>query len=153
MIFQDMTYEQALEKSEHLIALGETTVHLRDDGPKPWVVAKRVETGGCYRLGGPTGIYVIAEVQGLTFKWSVDFELRDANGRGVSLFDRDRLREVMRQLPAAARKSFAEILACEVMPGLQKHTAEIREALNKQCDSQDCVRGLIDYANDVKHAA
>lgn len=152
MMLHDMTYEDALAKSEHLIALGETTVYLRGETPKPWMVAQGVESGGGYRLNGPSGVYIIAKVQGLTFKWNVDFEGQGANGRGVSLFDRDRLREVMRKLPTPARKEFAKFLRDQVLPSMKLRTAELREALNSQCDSEDCVTGLIAYA-DEKQAA
>lgn len=141
----NLTYEQALDKADHLIALGQTTVYLRDDNV-PWVVASDVEVSGSYRFNGPNGMYVIAEVQGLTFKWNVDFERREANGAGYSLFDRDRLREVARRLPEPARKKFAKLLREQVMPDLEKRTAELRDAMNKQIDSEDCVRGLIFFA-------
>lgn len=145
-MFFDMTYEEALEKAGHLKALGETTVYLRDGSSKPWMVAKTVEAGSGYRLNGPSSMYVIAEVEGLTFKWNIDFEGRDANGRGVSLFDRERLREVAMKLPLPARRAFAKLLAETVLPGIEKRTAEVREALNQQLDSEDCVRGLIAFA-------
>lgn len=144
-MLHDMTYEAALKNAEHLKAIGETTVYLRGD-KFPWMVAKTVESGSAYRLNGPSGMYVIAEVEGITFKWNVDFEGRDANGRGVSLFDRDRLRDVAMKLPAPARAAFARLLAEQVLPGIEKNTSEIREALNKQLDSEDCVRGLIAFA-------
>ncbi len=143
----DMTYAEAIEKQEHLIALGQTTIYLRQD-PFPWEKATLVETSGLCRFDGPVGCYVIAEVGPLTFKWVVDFEGRDANGQGVSLFERDRLREVMRKLPKMARRSFADMLRTSVLPDLKKRTAELRDALNKQADSEDCVAGLIRFAED-----
>lgn len=141
----DLTYESAVKNAEHLLALGQTTVYLRDDNP-PWSRAVRVEAGSSYRFAGPTSCYVIAEEAGLELKWSVDFEGRDANGRGVSLFDRERLREVALKLPPSARKGFSALLKNEVLPDLEKRTAEIRDALNKQSDSEDCVRGLIAFS-------
>lgn len=141
----DLSYDQALEKAGHLKALGQTTIYLRD-GTYPWAAASEVEVGGSYRFSGPSGMYVIAKVQGLTFKWSVDFEKREANGLGYSLFDRDRLREVAMKLPQPARASFAKLLREQVMPDLEKRTTELREAMNKQIDSEDCVRGLIAFA-------
>lgn len=148
----DMTYEQALDKADHLKALGQTTIYLRD-GNYPWVVASGVEVSGGYRFSGPTGMYVIAKVQGLTFKWNVEFEKREANGHSYSLFDRERLREVAMKLPDTARRSFAELLRERVMPDLEKRTAEMREAMNKQNDSEDCVRGLISFAEGRQPAA
>jgi hypothetical protein len=145
----DMTYSDALDKAEHLIALGQTTVYLRDKGQDfPWDKAVKVESGNSHRLSGPSSMYVIAEDGGLQFKLNVEFEDRDANGRGVSLFERDRLREVAMRLPPAARTSFANMLEREVLSGMAKRTAEIREAMNAQVDSEDCVRGLIAFARD-----
>lgn len=141
----DMTYEFALKNAHHLIALGQTTVYLRDDNV-PWVVASDVEVGGAYRFNGPIGMYVIAKVEGLTFKWNVDFERREANGLGYSLFDRDRLRDVAMRLPIETRRKFADLLRTKVMPDLERRTAELRESMNKQIDSEDCVRGLIAFA-------
>lgn len=148
----DMTYEEALNKAEHLKALGQTTVHLRD-GNYPWMVAYDVEVSGGYRFSGPIGMYVIAKVEGLTFKWSIDFEKREANGMGYSLFDRERLREIAMKLPDAGRRSFAKLLREQVMPDLAKRTAEMREAMNKQIDSEDCVRGLIAFAEGQANVA
>lgn len=151
-MYGDMTYEQALKNSEHLIALGQTTVYIRDENV-PWIAASDVEVSGSYRFNGPTGMYVIAKVQGLTFKWSVDFELREANGHGYSLFDRDRLRAVAARLPEPARRKFAQLLREKVMPDLEKRTSELRDAMNKQIDSEDCVRGLISFADRREKSA
>lgn len=148
----DMTYEQALDKSEHLIALGQTTIYLRD-GNVPWVIASDVEAGSSYRFNGPSGVYIVAKVQGLTFKWNVDFEKREANGHGYSLFDRERLRDVAMKLPHPARLKFAQFLRDAVMPDLEKRTAELRDAMNKQIDSEDCVRGLIAFAEGREKTA
>jgi len=92
-----MKYAEALEKAEHLKALGQTELYIEADDA-PWAIATEIEGGGSYRFGGPVSFYVVAEAQGLTFKWNVDMETRDANGKGVSHYDRDGLREVMRKL-------------------------------------------------------
>jgi hypothetical protein len=149
----DLTVAEALEKADHLIALGETTVYLfRDAEGFPYDKVTRVEEGGTWRLGGPASCYLYAEQAGLTFKLSVDFEGRDANGRGVSLFDRDRLRDLFLKLPPAARNFFAEMLEGKCLPGLIERTNEIREALRAQADSEDCVRGLIAFARQKEAA-
>jgi hypothetical protein len=151
-MYAEMTYEKALENAKHLIALGQTTVYLRD-GNYPWVIASDVEAGGAYRFNGPSGVYILAKAEGLTFKWNVDFEKREANGQGYSLFDRERLREVAMKLPEAARKKFAKFLRDAVMPDLEKRTGELRDAMNKQIDSEDCVRGLIAFAEGRERKA
>ena len=142
----DMTYSEAIDNANHLIALGQTTVYLRDEREFPFDKATDVASGSSYRLSGPSSAYIIAHDEGLQFKLNIEFEGRDANGKGVSLFDRDRLRELMMKLPAPARKKFAGMLAGEVLSGMMKRTQEIREALRAQADSEDCVRGLIAFA-------
>jgi hypothetical protein len=145
---QNMTYAKAIENAAHLIAIGQTEIYLwRDDADGfPWDKVTSVTSGSSYRLNGPSDMRVTAEDAGLSFSLSVDFEQRDANGRGVSLFDRERLRDVSMKLPPAARAQFATMLANEVLAPMAARTAEIRQALNSQLDSEDCVRGLIAFA-------
>lgn len=147
MIF-DMTYAEAIEKAKHLIAVGSTTIHLRSDVGFPYDKVSKVEEGGGWRLVGPSSCYLIVQESGLKFKLDVDFEERDANGRGVSLFNRPHLREVMRKLPTAARKAFADLLETKCLPKMAENTASLRDALNANADSEDCVRGLIAFARE-----
>lgn len=138
---------EVLKNAPHYVALGQTEIYLDDDDPDlPWSDVSDIVSGCGYRLNGPTGFYAIAKCGDLTLKWSVDFEDRKANGSSVNLFDRERLRTVMEKLPPAARTKLANFLEREVLPGVQKITAEWRGYLNKQLDSEDCVRGLITYA-------
>lgn len=146
-MMSDMSIAEALAKAEHLKALGQTEIYLYRDQPDfPYDKVTQVKSGSSYRLSGPSSCALYAEIDGITFRMSVDFEGVDANGRGVSLFDRDRLRELMMKLPDAARKSFADMLRAEVLPGMAKRSAEIRDGLRSQLDSEDCVRGLIAFA-------
>lgn len=148
----DLTYADAVAKAEHLTALGETTVYLRSDEGFPYDKVERVEAGSTYRLNGPTGCYLIANDRGLTFRLSVDFEPPEANGRGVSMFDRDRLRDVMLRLAPGGREAFADMLAGEVMAKMQERTRDLRSALQSQTDSEDCIRGLIAFAREPANA-
>lgn len=141
--------KDVLKNAQHYIALGNTEIYLDEDDPDlPWNDVSKVEEGSGYRLNGPTGFYCVAKREGLTLKWSVDFEGRDASGKGYSIFDRDRLRSVMLRLPAKAREELAKFLEAKVLPGVNKITAEWRETLNRQLDSEDCVRGLIAFARE-----
>lgn len=148
MMMNDWTVQDAISKRDHFIALGQTDIwlHSKDESDRPWDKVNRVESGSSYRLSLPTGARLSAEVDGLTFIWSVDFEGRDANGRGVSVFDRDRVRDIFGRLPPGARLQFQELLKNEVLPKMMEHTAEIRAVLNAQADSEDCVRGVIAWA-------
>lgn len=150
----DLTYRQAVENAEHLIALGQTTVYLyRDEAEFPYEKVTQIEAGGTWRLGGPSSCYLIAEEHGLTFKLSVDFEGREANGAGTALFDRDRLRDLAFRLSPKGRQLFADMLQKEVLGNLTKRTDEIRQALRLQADSEDCVRGLIAFAREPEPVA
>ena len=145
---RNLTYSEAVAKAEHLIALGETDVYLyrEDTADFPYDKIVEVKSGGTYRLNGPASCYLIAEDAGLTFKMSVDFEGPEANGSSRSQFDADRLRDLSLKLPPAARKMFADMLAREVLPPLVERTNEYRKAMRQQADSEDCVRGLIAFA-------
>lgn len=140
-------YADVIAKAEHYKALGQTTIYLDGDSADlPWDAVDSVEECSLHRLNGPAACYMQVHQDGLVLRWSVEFEGRDANGRGISLFDRERLRTVATALSARARTAFAYFLADKVLPGLEKSTAEIRDALGKQIDSEDCVRGLIAFA-------
>lgn len=146
----DATYADALAKAEHLIALGRTTVYLHDsedDTRLPWDKVISIRGAGSYRMNGPSSCYGCFEEAGLTFLLTLDFEGRDAVGRGVSMFDRAKLRDVMVRMQPAGRVSLAEFLRIEVLPSVEKHTEEVRGWLVSQWDSEDCVRGLIEYGS------
>lgn len=146
MLYGQMKFADAVAKAEHLIAVGQTRVWVDDKDPAlPWQKVDAIEAGGGYRLNGPTGVRLTVHEAGLELHWSLEFEGRDANGRGVSLFDRDRLRDVMMKLPRSTRVKLAAFFENDVLPELAKRTDELREALNKQNDSEDCVRGLIEF--------
>lgn len=152
-MFGQMKYAEAVAKAEHLIAVGQTRVWVDENDPDlPWQKVSSVEAGGGYRFNGPTGVRLTVNEAGLELHWSVDFEKREANGQGYSLFDRDRLRDVMLKLPRSTRIKFAAFFENEVLPDLQKRTNEYREALNKQADSEDCVRGLIAFGRQQEAA-
>jgi hypothetical protein len=143
-----MTFDEAVAKADHLIALGDTDIYLYE-GEMPWSLAQTCEAGSSYRLSGPSSVsFKAAHPSGLSFRWSVDFEGMDANGTGRHQFDRDRLREVMRKLPAPTRVKFGQFLETEVLPGVKKLAADIRASLNQQQDSEDCVVGLIQFARE-----
>lgn len=145
----DMTYTEALEKADALKLLGQTDVYIRDRSAAdfPYDKVTRVEAGNSYRLSGPSSCYLMFEENGLLFRFNVEFESRYANGKGVSLFDRDRLRDVANKLSPAGRVAFAKMLESEVLRPLAERTEEYRKALRQQADSEDCVRGIIAFAS------
>lgn len=150
----DLTYAEAIEKAEHLKALGQTTIYLyreKQDG-FPFDKVTRVEEGNSWRSGMPTSCYLIAEVDGLSFKLNFDFEPASANGASTHQLARDKMRELFSKLPAAAQRSFADLLESKCLPAMAERRAEYLAALNKQADSEDCVRGLIALAHQKEAA-
>jgi hypothetical protein len=149
-MMNNMSYVTAVAKASLLIELGQTDITLyREDEPDfPYDKVVSVEAGSSWRLSGPSSARLIAHEAGLKFILSVDFEGHDANGRGVSLFDRDKLRDLMMKLPDEARQSFADMLETQVLQPLKKRTDELRLAMREQADSEDCVRGLIAFARE-----
>lgn len=150
----EKTYKRAIDLAEHYVAIGQTEIYLYDrDEEIPselWALVYSAEEGGSWRLNGPAGVRFHANhPSGLTFKWTVDFESPDANGSGVSQFDREKLRDVIMKLPADGVKSFARMLEHSVLPPLKQRTEELRAAMNKQIDSYDCALGLVAYAKEI----
>ena len=142
----DISFDQAVANAEHYLALGRDKVWI-NESTAPWAKADDVESGCDYRFSGPTSArFSFTHESGLKLTWTVDYEKREANGKGYSLFDRDRLREMMLKLPRATRRKFGLILKNEVLAGLAQRTEEYRTAMRQQADSEDCVHGLIAYA-------
>lgn len=143
------TYKEALEKGDAFKCLGQVEIFVSDEN-FPFGQVIDVESSGSYRFSAPDNVCFIIEQDGLRIKMYFDFEMKGASGQHVSLFDREKLRDVMQKLPRKARWKFADLLQEKVLPDLQKRTAEIRQSLNKQWDSEDCVRGLIAMANTLE---
>lgn len=137
-----MNYAEAKHNVVHFMALGQKDIWI-DDESIPLNEVTSVIVGGGYRYNGPTGVYLIAEINGVKFRQSLDFEHREANGQGYSAFDAPRLRDVLMQLPRHPRNQFIEILRDKVLPDLTKRTEEMRASLHRQWSSEDLVRGLI----------
>lgn len=150
----DLSYSDALANAEHLKALGQTTVYLYGDNAKafPFDKVTKVEEGSTWRSGMPSSCYLLAEVDGLTFKASFDFEPSSANGAATHQISRDQMREMFLKLPAAAQRSFANLLEEKCLPAMTERRSELLVALNRQSDSEDCVRGLIALAHQKEAA-
>ena len=151
MLF-DLTFSEAIAKAEHLKALGETTIYLRNEEGFPFDKVHDVETGGTYRNGIPTSYYLYAKQDGLTFKLSFNIEPLSENGRGTTSIDRDGLRDLLLKLPQQAQNALAFSLQGNVLPELEKRSAELRLALRRQADSTDCIRGIIAQAMEARSA-
>lgn len=141
----DRTFTDCVANAEHFIAIGETTIWLRDEDASdvPWHLASVVEEGALHRLSGPASAAVIADHEsGLRFRWSFDFETRDANGSGQHLFDFDRMVGAALRMPHAARVQFAELLKSKVEGGMLRVERELSEALLRQQKSLEVLRTI-----------
>jgi hypothetical protein len=141
-------FQEAVRLAEHYLALGQTEVFVQAE-TAPWHLATQIKAGGCYRFNAPINAYVTAQHEsGLTLKWEIEFEHRSESGTGSSNVDRAQLREAMIRLPESVRLQFADILESEVLPDMQVRTDEIRASLNRQLDSEECVRGLVAFVRE-----
>lgn len=145
------SYTEVVANAEHYTAIGQTDIYLDEDDPNlPWDKVQAVEPGCGVRCGIPTGAVMLAYEKGLALKWSIDFEERGANGHSVSMFDRDRLRRVMKKLPQIARSALADLLTNAVLPEMSKRTAETALYFKKQSDSEHLVHELIAEARTIQ---
>lgn len=110
----EKTWQEIVEKAEQYKALGQTEHYLsawRQDAAMPWDFATKVEPGGGHRLEVATDITVTAEhPSGMNFRWSVEMEDRDANGKGYYMFRRDYALKLLAILKGTAREGFVVYL-------------------------------------------
>jgi len=145
MLLGDLTFKDAVGVAEHLKAIGETRISLREDADDlPWSLVIDVEAGSLHRLSGPVSLRFIASHKdsGLTFTWGFDLEPREANGAGVHKFDTARIRNVMRKLPPKSQDKMRLVIRNEILPGVTKLVDEIQSSLNKQQDIEASLRSL-----------
>lgn len=142
----DLTYQKAIEKAEHLIALDETDVYLQNAEGFPFDKVSKVEVGSTYRMGLPTSYRFSVDEAGLCLHTSVDIEPWYATGSATTQIDRGRMRDLVSKLSPTGRRMFADALKREALPAILRRTDEIRASLNQQSDSEDCIRGMIAFA-------
>lgn len=146
----DLAYEHAIANAAHYLAIGQDNIWIKE-ATAPWALADDVKSGSSFRFNGPTNArFSFTHDSGLTITWTVDYERVEANGKSYSLFDRDRLRDVMLKLSPDTRRKFGMLLRNDVLRGLAERTEEYRAAMRQQADSEDCVRGLIAFALEVE---
>ena len=144
-----ITYEHAMQNVAALKAIGQTHIYLSeyDADPEtfPWDRVSSANRGSTGSWLGPRDVRLTAEIDGLTFDWSVDFADKGLNKvTGLqSYYDRDKLLAVMRRIPEAARLEFADYLEREVLPPLSKAVAEQRKELSAMAAGENTVAELI----------
>lgn len=144
------SFDFVMANREHFVAIGQTDIYLeRDDGTLPWEHITRVETGSSYRFNGPTSIRLIAEHEGLSFKWNFDLEERSVSGTGTHRINRSRFREMVRKVPLRIRSELAALLRTEYEPHMVKLADEIRDSLQREEDDLDCLRGIIRVCEEL----
>ena len=111
----NLTYQDAVDKTDALHALGETEIYLHS-GNYPWELVTRCEKGGSHRLDINTSVWFTAynpDVK-LYFKWSFDIEERSAS-KGTYFINVEACEKVLALLNKDARKEFQQyLLECAV---------------------------------------
>jgi len=107
-------WAQAIKLAKHYKAIGQTDIYLdRDSEEKPWSFVTAANPGGAIRMGSQISCEFRAAhaPSGLSFRWYVDLEPRDADGSGELQIDVDALREILRKLPEKPARQFRKQLA------------------------------------------
>ena len=108
------------------LELDQSCIYLNGEGP-PWHLVDSVKSGGVHRMGISVSASFTAShaPSGLTFRWHLDYEDRDANGSGHFQMNILRLRSVLTLLQAPMRAEFALILG-ETLRKVRERIAEFR---------------------------
>ncbi len=81
------TLSDAIKNAEHHLAIGNHEIYLSEE-PYPWIYVNDVTEGGVHRMDCTTSVYVYAAHPcGITFRWNVNLEKKDANGKGFYCID------------------------------------------------------------------
>jgi hypothetical protein len=137
-------YEEAIQKAEHIKALG-----LDDDiylsvGPYPWHIATSCEPGGSHRLEIATSVWFRGESDGLKFRWSFDIEphSREANGQGSYQINTEGCLEVIGHLKGKCLTQFKLYLK-DCAEKILKVADEYQQIAYKQYRDAVILRSLI----------
>jgi hypothetical protein len=107
---RDLTFAVAVREAEALRRLGQTTVYLDSSDPDlPWTSVTACNPGCTHRNGICVSLTMTAECAGLTFRWFVDIEPRNADGK--PMIDVTFCRRIAALLPQKPRGEFATHLA------------------------------------------
>lgn len=145
MAMDQLGLEEAIEKAEHLKALGKTDVHLFDE-PFPWglVDDRSPLRGSSHRFDIPVDVGFFANHPcGLRFQWFLDLEKRGANGSGHYQIDTDGIRDAMSRMNQGARDSFRRYLA-GLSEKVRKKGLETQRIADSQFEMAGFLRGACD---------
>jgi len=137
----NLTYQQAIEKAAILKELGETDIYLSGADDAPWAEAESCEQGGTHRHDMATSVWFRASINGLNFRWLLDIESRDANGKGYYKIDIDLVKSVIGKLQGNARIQFREYLINAAQKVRDKGD-EYQKHANKQLVDSAILRDL-----------
>ncbi len=105
-------YREVLKNAAAYKLTGQTRIYLHGNYDLPWDHVTSVGPGCCIRLYMTTDVNCIATIDGFEFRWSVDIERPDANGKGHYEIDLEACTMLLSRLPARPRaqlqKYFAE---------------------------------------------
>ena len=140
---REKKFSEIMALKEHYKAIGETSFYLDNDDPSlPWERAFSIEPGGLWRFNTPVSFRVeTCLIDGFTFKWSVDIEPRDANGKGYLDVDTQRMMLVYNKLPKELRPQFVAFFD-QVGEELARQIASSSEHLARLTRDAAVIKGL-----------
>ena len=132
-MFSEVGFKKAITLSEHYKAVGETRLYLHGEmEDMPWEFATSVVDGGMHRFVGSVSCRIeAAHESGLTFSWSLDYELSGASGSSTYQVNRNALRVALNRLPSVPRAQLKSKLS-----QFADAIREKAEEMQKYADSQ-----------------
>jgi hypothetical protein len=141
-IMNKVTLAQALKKAKSFKDIGQTDIYLFD-GPYPWAFVVKVEKGCSYRLNACTSLSFKANhPSGLSFRWSVDIEPAEANGRSYFMMNPEVVQEIITSIPDAPRKQLKALIT-ESAEALEQKADEWEGVYKSQRDTALAFRELV----------
>lgn len=112
---KNKTIADYVKLAKHYKAIGSTEIYLYDVPTELLSQVCSVTDGGSYRHGVPVSVTMkIRHRSGLSFRFSVDFESREANGSAHIQIDGHKLRGIYESLPSSAKKQFLDALEAPI---------------------------------------
>lgn len=145
-------WTEIVEQAEHYLAIGQDEHYLwsyqQPIEEFPWELVYAVKGGAGYRSGIPVGVEFVAYHggSGLTFRWTENFELREANGTSSHKFDWEAIGGVAARMQSlSAKKSLAEHFH-SLAKTLSEQGSDLLKVAHQQFGNAELLR---QYASEI----
>lgn len=108
----ELTWQECVALAPHFLAIRREEIYLYQGQDAPWEYATSLRAGGSHRLDMDTAVqFTAAHPCGLTFRWTLDLETREADSKGYYSIATAAIQRVIPRLPLPVRQTFLAFLA------------------------------------------